>query len=254
MLPGPADAFRPAPPGLAQLGEVSLGQRVQVTAGLDEQPRSPVLHSAPGRGASAGRCRSRQGSRAAAVDSRLRIPYSMAPGGVTYLTKECHERPVPSLTRHRRRLDRGLPLPDRPLRRRRNVHVHPPRAHLAADDPARIPRPDELGAHPQPCGRTDPRFPRGLYGRLGEMLHIRGKSLYPTEIDSALRGFREYGGEHRIVVTRTGSIDETLVRVEHAATDASEPSDDGVPRARGSRSPTCRGIAGQRPSCRGPHY
>ena len=66
-----------------------------------------------------------------------------------------------------------------------------------------------------PCGRTYPRFPRGVYGRIDDMLTIRGENVYPTEIDDTLRRIEEYGGEHRIIVTRTGSMDEMLVRVEH---------------------------------------
>lgn len=67
-----------------------------------------------------------------------------------------------------------------------------------------------------PCGRTYPWLPQGVYGRIDDMLHIRGENVYPTEIDNALRGFSDYGGEHRIVVTRTGSMDEMLVQVEQA--------------------------------------
>ncbi|MBC7596025.1 MAG: phenylacetate--CoA ligase family protein [Kineosporiaceae bacterium] len=66
-----------------------------------------------------------------------------------------------------------------------------------------------------PCGRTYPKFPRGVYGRIDDMLHIRGENVYPTEIDNVLRNISMYGGEHRIVVTRTGAMDEMLVQVEH---------------------------------------
>ncbi len=77
-----------------------------------------------------------------------------------------------------------------------------------------------------PCGRTYPWLPQGVYGRIDDMLHIRGENVYPTEIDNALRGFSDYGGEHRIIVTRTGSMDEMLVRVEHApASDHSSEED-----------------------------
>jgi phenylacetate-CoA ligase len=72
-----------------------------------------------------------------------------------------------------------------------------------------------------PCGRTYPRFPRGVYGRIDDMLHIRGENVYPTEIDNTLRQIEQYGGEHRIVVTRPGSMDEMLVRVEHHTTEVS---------------------------------
>ena len=65
-----------------------------------------------------------------------------------------------------------------------------------------------------PCGRTYPRLPDGVYGRIDDMIQIRGENVYPTEIDNFLRGVDGYGGEHRIVVTRSGSMDEITVRAE----------------------------------------
>lgn len=65
-----------------------------------------------------------------------------------------------------------------------------------------------------PCGRTYPRFPRGVYGRIDDMIHIRGENVYPTEIDNTLREIEYYGGEHRVIVTRTGSMDELMVQAE----------------------------------------
>lgn len=64
------------------------------------------------------------------------------------------------------------------------------------------------------CGRTYPKLPRGVYGRIDDMIHIRGENVYPTEVDNFLRGVPGYAGEHRIVVTRTGSMDEMVVRAE----------------------------------------
>ena len=46
------------------------------------------------------------------------------------------------------------------------------------------------------------------------MIHIRGENVYPTEVDNYLRGVSGYGGEHQIVVRRTGSMDEMIVRAE----------------------------------------
>lgn len=72
-----------------------------------------------------------------------------------------------------------------------------------------------------PCGRTYPKLPAGVYGRIDDMIHIRGENVYPTEVDNFLRGVDGYAGEHQIVVSRTGSMDEMLVRVEcsHQAAD-----------------------------------
>lgn len=67
---------------------------------------------------------------------------------------------------------------------------------------------------PNPCGRTYPRLPDGIYGRIDDMFTIRGENIYPSAIDSVLNEIPDYGGEHRIVITRDGAMDELLVRVE----------------------------------------
>jgi phenylacetate-CoA ligase len=65
-----------------------------------------------------------------------------------------------------------------------------------------------------PCGRTYPRLPHGVFGRIDDMFTIRGKNIYPSEIDAALNQVAGYGGEHRIVITRAAAMDELLLRVE----------------------------------------
>jgi phenylacetate-CoA ligase len=65
-----------------------------------------------------------------------------------------------------------------------------------------------------PCGRTYPKLPEGVYGRIDDMIHIRGENVYPIEVDNFLRGLPGYAGEHQIVVSRTGSMDEMTVRAE----------------------------------------
>ena len=67
---------------------------------------------------------------------------------------------------------------------------------------------------PAPCGRTYPRLPNGIFGRIDDMFTIRGENVYPSEIDAALNQVEGYGGEHRIVITREGHMDELLLRVE----------------------------------------
>jgi phenylacetate-CoA ligase len=67
---------------------------------------------------------------------------------------------------------------------------------------------------PNPCGRTYPRLPQGIFGRIDDMFTIRGENVYPSEIDAALNETAGYGGEHRIVITREGAMDELLLRVE----------------------------------------
>ena len=65
-----------------------------------------------------------------------------------------------------------------------------------------------------PCGRTYPRLPQGIFGRIDDMFTIRGENIYPSEIDAALNQIAGYGGEHRIVITREAAMDELLLRVE----------------------------------------
>lgn len=67
---------------------------------------------------------------------------------------------------------------------------------------------------PNPCGRTYPRLPQGIFGRIDDMFTIRGENVYPSEIDAALNELSGYGGEHRIVITRESAMDELLLRVE----------------------------------------
>src|SRR5271156_2366725 len=67
---------------------------------------------------------------------------------------------------------------------------------------------------PNPCGRTYPRLPHGIFGRIDDMFTIRGENVYPSEIDAALNETPGYGGEHQIIITRECSMDELLLRVE----------------------------------------
>jgi len=71
---------------------------------------------------------------------------------------------------------------------------------------------------PCPCGRTYPRFPLGIIGRIDDMLVVRGENVYPSAIEEVLRGFAELGGgEFEIVVTRERHMDELSVRAEAGA-------------------------------------
>ena len=67
---------------------------------------------------------------------------------------------------------------------------------------------------PNPCGRTYPRLPMGIIGRIDDMFTVRGENVYPSEIDAVLNKTEGYGGEHRIVITRDGAMDELAVKVE----------------------------------------
>ncbi len=71
---------------------------------------------------------------------------------------------------------------------------------------------------PNPCGRTYPRLPNGIFGRIDDMFTIRGENVYPSEVDAVMNQLAGYGGEHRIVIMRDGAMDELVVRVEADAT------------------------------------
>lgn len=66
------------------------------------------------------------------------------------------------------------------------------------------------------CGRTYPSLPDGVYGRIDDMFQVRGENVYPSEIDNVLSALEGYGGEHQIVISRQGAMDELLVRAEHS--------------------------------------
>jgi len=65
-------------------------------------------------------------------------------------------------------------------------------------------------------GRTYPFLPRGVYGRIDDMFTVRGENIYPSAIDDVVMSSPDYGGEHRIVISRTQTMDELTVQVEHA--------------------------------------
>lgn len=71
-----------------------------------------------------------------------------------------------------------------------------------------------LSEDPCPCGRTYPRLPEGILGRLDDMLVIRGANVYPSAIETGLRTVAELGPEFRILVRRAGALDELTVEAE----------------------------------------
>jgi len=70
-------------------------------------------------------------------------------------------------------------------------------------------------ADPCDCGRTYPRLPRGIYGRLDDMCIIRGANVYPSVIEDTLRAFAGLGGEFQMVISRERALDELVLRVEY---------------------------------------
>jgi phenylacetate-CoA ligase len=67
---------------------------------------------------------------------------------------------------------------------------------------------------PTSCGRTYPRLPEGITGRLDDMLIIRGANVYPSAVETVLRQVAGLGPEFQILVDRKGTMDEMCVRVE----------------------------------------
>lgn len=74
-----------------------------------------------------------------------------------------------------------------------------------------------LTSEPCGCGRTYPRLPGGVLGRVDDMLIVRGVNVYPSAIERALRETDGAGLEFRILVERAGEMDEVTVQLEPAA-------------------------------------
>ncbi len=64
-----------------------------------------------------------------------------------------------------------------------------------------------------PCGRTSPRIDR-LQGRVDDMLVIRGINVFPSAVEHALLRVPELTSHFMLEVTRTGPLDDMLVKVE----------------------------------------
>ena len=71
-----------------------------------------------------------------------------------------------------------------------------------------------MTAEPSSCGRTYPRLPNGILGRLDDMLIVRGVNLYPSAIEAGLRETDGLGAEFQIVLSKRGALDELTVRAE----------------------------------------
>ncbi|WP_342431585.1 phenylacetate--CoA ligase family protein [Neobacillus sp. FSL H8-0543] len=65
------------------------------------------------------------------------------------------------------------------------------------------------------CGRTYPRLPHGVLGRLDDMLVIRGTNVYPSAIENTVRSLKWSGAEYQIVVDKKGALDEMTVNIEY---------------------------------------
>lgn len=70
---------------------------------------------------------------------------------------------------------------------------------------------------PCACGRTYPRLPQGIIGRLDDLIVVRGVKIFPSAVEDVLRGVPGTGTEFRIHLERRGELDEISVEVEAPA-------------------------------------
>lgn len=81
---------------------------------------------------------------------------------------------------------------------------------------------------PCPCGRTYPRLPDGIYGRYDDVFIIRGKNLYPSAVEDALRGVEGFGGEFQVIISREETMDEVVIRAEYISAVSGTDSIDAI--------------------------
>jgi phenylacetate-CoA ligase len=102
------------------------------------------------------------------------------------------------------------------------------------------------------CGRTYPRLPRGIYGRIDDMFIVRGENIYPSAIEDVLRATPGFGGEFRIVISRERAMDDLVVQTEYDAAVAGRAAADAtvLTRLRDDLQARLRTVIGVRPSVR----
>jgi phenylacetate-CoA ligase len=69
------------------------------------------------------------------------------------------------------------------------------------------------GGYDCACGRTFLHLPGGILGRADDMLIVRGVNIYPSALADVLHRFPSVA-EYKIIVTRSGSMDEIALQVE----------------------------------------
>ncbi len=71
------------------------------------------------------------------------------------------------------------------------------------------------GGYTCACGRSFLYLPGGVLGRADDMLIVRGVNVYPSALSDILHRFPEVQ-EYRVIITRSGSMDEIALQVECA--------------------------------------
>ncbi len=67
---------------------------------------------------------------------------------------------------------------------------------------------------PCSCGRTYPSLPYGIYGRVDDMVTVRGENVYPSAVENVVRSISNLTGEFRMIVSRERAMDELTVLAE----------------------------------------
>jgi phenylacetate-CoA ligase len=81
---------------------------------------------------------------------------------------------------------------------------------------------------PCPCGRTYPRLPKGITGRVDDMFIVRGENIYPSTIEDTLRATPGFGGEFRIIISREEAMDRLAIQAEYSRDVAAKAQHDGT--------------------------
>ena len=86
---------------------------------------------------------------------------------------------------------------------------------------------------PCACGLPFGRFPEGIIGRSDDMLVVNSANVFPSALESCVRGTEGLSGEYQIVVSRRGELDMLTLRVERA--ESGSASDDELSKQLTSR-------------------
>lgn len=83
---------------------------------------------------------------------------------------------------------------------------------------------------PCPCGRVYPRLPKGIYGRIDDMVTVRGVNVYASLIENVVRGIDGLGEEFVMIVTRERIMDEVTIQCETLGTRSNQELIDQISR------------------------
>jgi phenylacetate-CoA ligase len=67
---------------------------------------------------------------------------------------------------------------------------------------------------PCPCGRVYPRLPKGIYGRIDDMVTVRGVNVYASLVENVIRRIEGLSDEFVMVVSRDHIMDDIVIKCE----------------------------------------